>query len=147
MAVSERSDLDLQERMVAFVRAFGLHRPDRTPCGQAVSVSEAHALMELARSQPATQNELAARLGLEKSTLSRLAGQLEAQGWVARARDPGDGRALRVRLTADGERAARRIGEARREKFVAVLAQIPHEERDAVLRALDVLTEAIRAAE
>ena len=147
MRASERTELELQERVVALVRVFGLHRPDRTPCGQPVSVSEAHALMELARAQPVTQNELAARLRLEKSTLSRLAGQLEARGWIERARDPGDGRALRVRLTEGGEHAARRIGEARREKFATVLAQIPRDERDAVLRALDVLTEAMRAAE
>ena len=147
MPAAERTHLELQERMVALVRAFGLHRPDRTPCGEPVSVSEAHALTELARVQPVTQNELAARLHLEKSTLSRLAGQLEARGWIERARDPGDGRALRVRLTDRGERAARRIGEARREKFAAVLAQIPADQREAVPRALDVLTEAMRAAE
>ena len=27
-------DLELQERMVGLVRAFGLHKPDVTPCGQ-----------------------------------------------------------------------------------------------------------------
>ena len=34
----------LQARISAFVRAFGLHQPDQTPCGQPIPVSEAHAM-------------------------------------------------------------------------------------------------------
>jgi DNA-binding MarR family transcriptional regulator len=72
------AELGLQEQLVALIRAFGLHRPDQTPCGQPVAVAEAHALMELAQGAPLSQNDLAARLQLEKSTVSRLVGILEA---------------------------------------------------------------------
>ncbi|MDQ4001057.1 MAG: hypothetical protein M3283_08695 [Actinomycetota bacterium] len=37
-------DLELQERMIGLVRAFGLHKPDETPCGQLVAVAGVHAL-------------------------------------------------------------------------------------------------------
>ena len=149
MVVDERRTLDevaLQEQMVALVRSFGLHRPDRTPCGTPVSVSEAHALMELARDDPLTQSELAARLALEKSTVSRLVGELERRGWVERRRDPSDGRALRLRLTDAGRRAAAELADARRAKFGRLLARIPDDERESVRRALDVLVEAMRDA-
>ncbi len=139
------SETLLQERIIDFVRVFGLHRPDTTPCGKPLSVSEAHALLELARSEPPTQTELAARLQLEKSTVSRLVGQLVERGWVERERDGNDGRALRLVLTERGARAETEIGEARRRKFNAVLARIPAAERGGVLRALDVLVEATRA--
>ena len=129
--------------MVALIRAFGLHRPDETPCGKPVSVSEAHALLELARRDPPTQSELAARLRLEKSTVSRLVGQLAERGWVERERDASDGRALRVRLTERGARAEAEIAAARRRKFTAVLERLPAEEREPVLRALEVLTDAM----
>ena len=56
--------LSLQEQMIALIRAFGLHRPDQTPCGKPVSVAEAHTLMELTREEPLSQNELALRLQL-----------------------------------------------------------------------------------
>ena len=39
---------ELMESVVSFVRSFGLHRPEQTPCGQPVPVAEAHALMDLA---------------------------------------------------------------------------------------------------
>jgi DNA-binding MarR family transcriptional regulator len=138
-------DLALQERMIELIRAFGLHRPDRTPCGRPVSVSEAHAVTELARGAPLTQSDLAARLLLEKSTVSRLVAGLVARGWVERVRDSADGRAVRLHLTDRGARAAAEIGEARRRKFAAVVERIPDEERDAVLDALGVLAEAMRA--
>ena len=45
-----------------------LTRPDRTPCGQPVTVAEAHALIELSSEPGLSQNGLAARLQLEKSS-------------------------------------------------------------------------------
>ena len=135
----------LQERMVALVRAFGLHRPGETPCGKPISVSEAHALMELRRNALLTQTALAARLRLEKSTVSRLVAQLVARDWVVRERDPGDARAFRVRLSERGARAASELEDARRRTFESVLARIPADEREAVERALGVLVEAMDA--
>ncbi len=135
--------LELQELMVSLVRAFGLHRPDETPCGQPVSVAEAHALMELSRGEPLLQKDLASRLRLEKSTVSRLVRMLEGRGWVGRTRSPRDGRAMELRLTEAGRRTATRLAEARREKFARVLEAIPEEERAPVLRALGVLEEAM----
>ena len=134
----------LQDDVVAFVRAFGLHRPGETPCGRPVSVSEAHALMELSNAELITQSELSVRLNLEKSTVSRLVGELVERGWIDRERDPGDGRALRVRLTEKGRRAARELADARRAKFQALLERIPESERADVHRALGVLVEALR---
>ena len=133
------TELALQERMVSLVRSFGLHRPDRTPCGQPVSVAEAHALMELAREAPLLQKDLASRLRLEKSTVSRIVGAMEGRGWVERARSPRDGRAMELRLTEDGGRAAQSLAEARRAKFARILEAIPKEERASVIRALGVL--------
>lgn len=136
--------LDLQQRLVRFVRAFGLHQPDQTPCGEPIPVSEAHALMELAQVESLGQLELAGRLGLTKSTVSRLVGKLLERGWVDRAQDHADARAVRLRLTGAGRAAAGELDDARAAKFAALLAAIPEGERDTVLRSLDILTEALR---
>jgi DNA-binding MarR family transcriptional regulator len=134
---------DLQEAVARFVRAFGLHRPDSTPCGQPVPVSEAHALGELARDGALRQSELAHRLNLEKSTTSRLVGQLVRRGWAERLPAPEDGRGVVVRLTPDGEKSAARLAEARQARFRDALDRIPPEERETVLRALTLLTGAV----
>jgi len=135
----------LQEGVVDFVRAFGLHRPDRTPCGKPLSVSEAHALMELDGRESVSQSELASALRLEKSTVSRLVSQLIARGWVERGRDDDDGRVRRLRLSDRGARVAAEVAGARREKFESLLARIPDTERTSVQRALRVLVDALDA--
>ncbi|WP_182902198.1 MarR family winged helix-turn-helix transcriptional regulator [Microbispora sp. H10830] len=136
-------ELHLQEAVARFVRAFGLHQPAQTPCGQPIPVSEAHALGELARDGALRQNELAHRLRLEKSTTSRLVTQLIKRGWAERTPTPDDGRGVLVRLTPTGADAAARLARARAERFSAVIDRIPAHERAAVLRALGILTEAI----
>lgn len=64
--------------------------------------------MELKRVESMSQRELGARLRLEKSTVSRLAAQLERRGLVHRDADRSDGRVTRVALTAKGARFADR---------------------------------------
>ncbi|MEV4460624.1 MarR family winged helix-turn-helix transcriptional regulator [Microbispora sp. NPDC049633] len=139
-------EMRLQEAVARFVRAFGLHQPDRTPCGQPIPVSEAHALGELARDGALRQNDLAHRLRLEKSTTSRLVTQLIKRGWAERTPTPDDGRGVLVRLTPDGANAAAQLARARADRFSAVLGRVPEHERAAVLRALGVLTEAMDEA-
>jgi DNA-binding MarR family transcriptional regulator len=133
----------LQAAMAGFVRAFGLHQPETTPCGQPVPVSEAHALGELAQESELRQVELTRRLRLQKSTVSRLVGQLTTRGWVERAQAPDDGRGVVLRLTPAGRRAAQNLAEARRERFSRLLGSIPAHERAGVLHALDVMMEAL----
>lgn len=143
-AIVFEAEQAFQEQMVALVRAFGLHRPYQTPCGQPVSVAEAHALMELARDTPASQNDLAVQLDLEKSTVSRLVGHLEDRGWVERRRSELDGRALRLSLTSEGRRIAGQVAAARARKMATVLGAVPEDQREAVIKALDTLVEAMR---
>jgi DNA-binding MarR family transcriptional regulator len=132
----------LQQRITAFVRAFGLHQPERTPCGIPVPVSEAHAVAELARDGALTQVDLAGRLHLEKSTVSRLVGQLCARGWVTRGKRPGDARLVWLEITHAGRQVAADLATARASRFQRLLDAIPHEQRPAVVEALTLLTDA-----
>jgi DNA-binding MarR family transcriptional regulator len=133
---------ELLESVVAFVRSFGLHKPYQTPCGQPVAVAEAHALMDLAAFGPVRQGELAARLQLEKSTVSRLVRQMEAHGWIQRNSDRHDGRAVLIRLTRQGRDAASELARARQKKFARILAAIPADKRSVVVEAISILERA-----
>lgn len=137
---------ELSDGIAAFVRAFGLHRPDLTPCGMPVSVSEAHAMVELAGG-PLGQSALAAQLALSKSTVSRLVAHLEARGWVERQPDPTDRRAVRLALTSSGRTAADRLATARRTRFEALLAALPEADRPRVIDAVHLLTDAARRSD
>ncbi|WP_430502337.1 MarR family winged helix-turn-helix transcriptional regulator [Micromonospora trifolii] len=131
-----------QEALMRFVRNFGLHQPDRTPCGQPLPVSEAHAMVEIAREGHIRQVELARRLRLEKSSVSRLVTNLVNRGWVHRETAEGDGRGVLLLLTAAGTTAAARQANARRARLTALLDRVPDDQRAAVVRALQTLAEA-----
>ena len=140
------SPVAFEQQIVALIRALGLHRPDQTPCGAPISVGEAQALFELAHDPGISQNELAARLHLEKSTVSRLAKMLERRGWLERLRDKGDSRLLRLRLTAAGSKAVQRLSASRRARFATVFDAIPARKRNAVLDSLSLLSEVLNEA-
>jgi DNA-binding MarR family transcriptional regulator len=78
--------------------------------GLRLSFSELCALGELDDAGALSQLELGARLGLEKSTVSRLASGLERKGLLRRERDPTNHRFVRLTLAAAGRIASEQIG-------------------------------------
>jgi DNA-binding MarR family transcriptional regulator len=142
---AERPDavLDFQDSMVGLIRSLGLHKPDTTPCGQPLSVGEAQALLEIGREPGLSQNGLAQRLNLDKSTVSRLVGMLERRLWIERIRDRNDSRFYHLRLTAAGAKANANLARSRRAKFERIFEAIPRAQRSAVAASLSALMEAI----
>ena len=137
----------LQTSLIALVRAFGLHHPEKTPCGQSVSVAEAHALMELTKAVSLSQGKLARRLDLEKSTVSRLVSSLDRRRWIKRDRNPTDRRIVEIQLTNAGKQTAATLSVARQTKFDKVMSAIPEDRQDDVIDALNILVEAIRESQ
>lgn len=135
---------NLQEQIVAFVRAFGLHKGEETPCGKSLSVAEAYVLMELERDVQLAQNVLVERLNLAKSTVSRLVKQMRKRGWIERERSQEDGRVWLWQLTPAGRALAADVAHARQKKFAEIMAQIPAEKQQSILDSLNILVEAIR---
>jgi DNA-binding MarR family transcriptional regulator len=132
-----------EAQLVALIRALGLHRPDQTPCGAPISVGEAHALFEISRRPGISQNDLAAHLRLEKSTVSRLAKILEQRGWLDRTRDVTDARLLHLRVSGAGAKMARQLAASRQAKFSKVFEAIPAHKRQTVLDSLLLLSEVL----
>lgn len=133
----------LQQEVIGFIRAFGLLSSDRTPCGQPLPPSDAHALTEIVSEGGLTQRELVDRLRLDRSSVSRLVDRLVARGWVERANGP-DRRTVRLLATSAGQQVAADVAGARAKRFAALLEAVPPDRRDDVLDAIRLLTVAAR---
>jgi DNA-binding MarR family transcriptional regulator len=94
-----------------------------------VSVSEGRALVQLLAARGIAQGELAGLLGLEKSTVSRLAAGLEQKGWVRRGRDDGNQRYVRLYLTPSGTEVAARLWQSWQARQARILASLTDAER------------------
>ena len=79
-------------------------------------------------SGPLRASDLVARLGLDKSTVSRQLASLVALGLVDRTADPEDGRAQVLTPSAEGSTRLARIREARRARWEDDLAGWPAED-------------------
>lgn len=135
---------ELHELVMDFVRIAGLLQPDLVIPGQPISLSQAYALHELDVPVPPSQGELAARLRLEKSTVSRMAADMERNGLLVRERDPDNRRLYRLRLTDRGRALHAGLGIAFHDKFDKWVAAMTQDERDALLVGLPALIRAIR---
>mgnify|MGYP001988573275 CR=1 FL=1 len=77
---------------------------------------------------PLRASDLVARLGLDKSTVSRQVASLVGLGLVDRSADPGDGRAQVLTPSAEGAARLAQIRDARRERWEADLGDWPAED-------------------
>jgi DNA-binding MarR family transcriptional regulator len=94
--------------------ASGIRQHDRLLALAGVTLDRAAvALMrQIVDSEPLRPGELAARLGVEASHVTRQVQQLEKAGYVTRVPDPDDRRAQRIQITPAGEEVIHRIQEA-----------------------------------
>ena len=90
-----------------------------------------------------TMRELADQLGIDKSNVTRLCRQMQDAGHVELNRCGEDGRVRRLKLTAEGRRLAREVDDSSRERFDRILSRVPPKQRAELLRALDLLGEAV----
>jgi len=138
---------DLRGLIQTFIRSIGLLAGDRTPCGQPLAVSHAHALMillEAAREDDRlTQRELGQVLGIDKSNVARLCGRMESAGHVDQSRSADDGRARLLSLTAVGKRLATNVERSSRDRFRLLVSAIPRKSRAGVLSSLACLNQAL----
>jgi DNA-binding MarR family transcriptional regulator len=147
-------DDDTVRRLLAFYPRiyFACHvRHVRDPAsGRVLSAHQASILDHLDTRSALSLGDLAGHMGVTLATMSLHVERLVRKGYVARTRDPRDGRRVRLRLTAAGLRVreAKSVLDPRR--IAALLACLSDSEREEGLRGLEILAraadESVRAA-
>ena len=132
----------LRDAVRHLVVAHGALEEARRPCGTELSIPYAYALLELLQHEPMTVSELAAKLAIDRTNVSRLCARMEEAGDVLRSPHPEDGRARALRLTSRGKKVARAIDERSASHFDRLAKQLGGSVGE-VVTALDRLTEAM----
>ena len=86
--------------------------------------------------------DLAERIGVHPSTLSRTVDRLVGGGWLARASGEESRREVHVALTLRAHRLVDAVTEQRRSGIVGVLKRLPPEDRAAVHRGMEIFAAA-----
>jgi DNA-binding MarR family transcriptional regulator len=108
-----------------------------------LSLSQRFALLELAGVVELSQREMAERLDLEKSTVSRLVYHLLELGLVVRHTNRADRRNYRLGLTEAGRMAAQRVADGYRRLHQKLVVGMSEEEAFALMTGLSALMRSI----
>lgn len=111
----------------------------------AVTLPQLRMLAVLAELSRARSVQVARALGLEASTVTRLADRMVAAGHVARGGEPGHRGVVTLELTASGQELVNRVAAWREQELARILLQLPPASRAQVTTALHQLVEAAGA--
>jgi len=134
----------MSERAANLLGAHALVATDRLRRAAGMELSSAAVLSALETfADGASIDDLRRVLGLSHSGGVRIVRRLAARGLIAREPDPADRRAVRLHLTVDGRRAARRLLAGRQQTLAELLAPLGQRETAHLERLLERLLAAV----
>jgi DNA-binding MarR family transcriptional regulator len=105
----------------------------------------AHILLRTIAQKPGiTVSEVARRIGIVKSHVSKIVDQLVQQGYVEKRADPTDQRLLRIYITQEAKQKMTDFFHLAQGIWAQILADVPEEEQAGVVRSLEVLLAALQ---
>jgi DNA-binding MarR family transcriptional regulator len=140
----DNTKLDMFRKRIRFLEReiFDQFKEDTACCG--VSPAQCHALVEIGETGQTSISDLAERLKLDKSTLSRTIDGLVRQDYVSRDINPRDRRYMCVSLTKAGQKLYKSINRFSNDFYRSVLRTIPEDRQAQIMESLDNLIESMR---
>ncbi len=136
---------DIRAASRQLVREFGFL--DRTIAGTDLSGSGVHAILEIGHHPGITAKDLATRLKLEKSTISRLLKSLDLRGEIIQTRSEKDGRVFGLSLTNTGWETFSRIDRFGNDQAVGALGRIRNGSARSIADALSSYADALAGSD
>ncbi|MFC5826089.1 MarR family winged helix-turn-helix transcriptional regulator [Nonomuraea insulae] len=97
-------------------------------------------VLGILRDRRARVTELAAYLGLDKSTLSGLVDRAQYRGLLARGKNPEDGRVVEVFMTPAGLELAKRVEDDIRRALAPAAGRLDPQQLDQLVNLLEVVS-------
>lgn len=139
----EKKDIvELRGGFQQFIRSFGLLEQTKTPCGFSLSLSQVFALQEL-ENRTLTVTELAEKLELERSSVSRLVDGLVKGGFVQRELNESNRREVILSLTEKGWRSIRKVRDQSVNFYETILNQMPERQQYLFMDCFKMFTQSL----
>lgn len=135
--------IQLRELIRQLERKLGILQESQQSCCGCISMAQCHALVEIGRAEKISLNDLAEKLNLDSSTMSRTVNKLVANDLVKRDTDPVDRRYVTISLTKMGESHFHTIESERNAHFQKIYESIPARKQEQVLESLQILIDAL----
>jgi len=133
----------LRDSMIWLVQGFTLYDPRKSYPGFYLSPQQSYVLSIVTEFHPISPGEVAKRLRLEKSHLTKIVNSLIEMKAVVKETDPDDHRRLILNPTAEGKRMMKELEKVGIESYVCLMQKIPPAERNRVVHAIEVMKEAM----
>jgi len=135
--------ITLRSAVQQFIRLFGVLEQTETPCGFSMSLSQVFAMQELEKSAM-SMKELAEKLRLERSSVSRLIDSLVKGGFVSRELNEQNRREVVLRLTEKGERSMETLREQSIRFYESILDNVETNDQQKVLEGFQIFAAALK---
>jgi DNA-binding MarR family transcriptional regulator len=132
----------LRDSMIWFVQGFTLYDPKKSYPGFYLSPQQSYVLTIVSDHSPISPGEVAKRLRLEKSHLTKIVNSLIEMNAVVKDADPSDHRKLILKTTAEGKRIMRELNKIGIDSYVCLMEKIAPSEREKVIHAIEVMRNA-----
>ena len=107
-----------------------------------VTIPQFRVLVVLASTGPQRMGDLAERIGVHPSTLTRTVERLEQSDLILRAPVPGNRREVRVELASAGAALVATVTDLRRAEIMAVVESLSDGDREEVRRGMEIFARA-----
>ena len=134
----------LRELIRQLERKLGILQENQQVCCGCISMAQCHALVEIGRAGNISLNDLAEKLNLDSSTMSRTVNKLVTNNFAQRDIDPADRRYVTISLTDSGTSLFQAIESDRNAHFRKVYETIPTAKQEQVLESLQILIDALK---
>jgi DNA-binding MarR family transcriptional regulator len=142
VTLNEDTLLDLRSNVQKFVRLFGLLEQNVTPCGFPLSVSQVYAMQELEKDRMSV-TELALRLELERSSVSRLVDELVKGEFVHRDVNETNRREMVLSMTEKGMRTIQQVRQHSLRFYQSVLGDLSDADQTLIIEGFKKFTSSL----
>ena len=129
--------------MVSLLRGFVLYDPRKSYPGFYLSPQQSYVLSIVNEAGDITPGEVARLLHIEKSHLTKIVNSMIHMGAVKKVRDVKDRRRQLLTLTKRGQEIYRELNRVSIDSYVPFMEQIPEQEREGVIRSVEIMREAM----